>query len=433
MQFGFDDSVFTSSRLGAHKELLGSCISALSADVGAVQDGGSCSYRGVTGVFLPLKYMRKDAYRDAILRAVSECCSVGCDAILVVGIGGSSLGASAVYEALAGNRNIECVPLYFLETIDPDEHLYLEDLIGSGGSVHIIIISKSGTTFETAINSAFVIDILQATRPHDWKSYVTIISDLGSSLAEQAKKMAVRFLEIPGDVGGRFSIFSPVGLFPLALAGIDIDELCRGAVDELADFKTTGIDSRAAMSAKQLYSAYEQGFFVHDTFIWDAALEQLGKWYRQLCAESLGKRENVHGAVVETGILPTVSVGTQDLHSMVQFYLGGPRHLITTFVTVTAQESVTIPKNEFCDSHYAGRDLDSVRRAIFTGVCAAYRDDKRPFMVINLEKTPYDIGRFMIMKMLEIILVGAQLEVNVFDQPEVEKYKRIARAAFMSE
>lgn len=400
-------------------------IAALIRDkITACQAGDITFEKGLDCVATPLVYTRDRTYRDFFTETVANCRSAGCDVILVIGIGGSSLGASAVYEALGHDTTIS-IPIFFLETINPDQYTDLEGLLRDGGAVQVVIISKSGTTLETAINSSLAIDILRARRPRDWNKFVTVISEEQSPLSALADKLGLRCLVMPS-VGGRFSVFTSVGLFPLALAGIDIEKFCAGAVAELDHFVEQGLQSRAAVSALALYTACKNGYWVHDMFVWDPALEQLGKWYRQLCAESLGKRHNVRGELVEMGILPTVSLGTQDLHSMVQLYLGGPRQIVTTFVTAKSAAKVTIPANEWGVSSCAGKELETVRQAIIGAVEKTYREDNRPFMSIKLEKTAHDIGQFMMAKILEIILLGALFEVNVFDQPEVEKYKRAA-------
>lgn len=426
MQFESKSSIFgnQSGELSRHFELVGGLIKdKITASKSASQAGDIVFEKGLDCVVTPLLYIHNKIYRDFLAHMVSQCRAVGCDAVLVIGIGGSSLGASAVYEALG--REVKR-PIYFLETIDPDQYENLEGLVRNGGDVQVVIISKSGTTLETAINSSLAIDLLRKYKPKDWVRYVTIISGEQSPLFELAEKHDLRVLTMP-EVGGRFSVFTAVGLFPLALAGIDIDQFCKGACAELDNFVEQGLQSRSALSAQTLYAAHQDGYWVHDVFIWDAELEQLGKWYRQLCAESLGKRENIHGETIESGILPIVSLGTQDLHSMVQLYLGGPRQIITTFVRAKPRAVVAIPKSDWGKSGCAGRDLAAVREGLLNGVQLAYQHDKRPFMAITIDKTAFDMGQFMICKMLEIILLGALFEINVFDQPEVEKYKQAAR------
>lgn len=426
MQFESKDSIFGTlgGKPSRYFELVSGLIKdKITASKSTFQAGNIIFEKGLDCVVTPLLYTHNQAYRDFFVHMVSQCRAAGCDAVLVIGIGGSSLGASAVYEALG--REI-ITPIYFLETIDPDQYENLEGLLRDGGAVQVVIISKSGTTLETAVNSSLAVDLLKKYKPEDWSTYITIISDEQSPLFELAEKHDLRALTMP-EVGGRFSVFTAVGLFPLALAGIDIDQFCQGACAELDIFLEQGLASQAVVSAQTLYAAYQQGYWVHDIFIWDAELEQLGKWYRQLIAESLGKRENIHGETIESGILPVVSMGTQDLHSMVQLYLGGPRQIITTFVSAEPRAVVTIPKSDWGKSGCAGRDLAAVREGLLKGVQRAYQQDKRPFMAINLDKTAFALGQCMMFKILEIILMGALFEINVFDQPEVEKYKRAAR------
>ncbi|MCL5436896.1 MAG: hypothetical protein M1549_03425 [Candidatus Dependentiae bacterium] len=424
MQFETKNCVFDELYDFSHPINLSILAAAVREKIAASRQGDILLEKGADFVAMPLLFLKNTEYRNDFDRTIFDCQALGCDAILVVGIGGSSLGTAAVYEAIG--RQESAVPIYFLETLDPDQYADVEKLVRKGGAVHVVIVSKSSTTLETAVNSSFAIDFLRKRR-RNWHYYVTLISDMDGPFYDFAGEHEFRWLGIPEVVGGRFSIFSAAALFPLALAGIDIDEVCMGACDELDNFEQEHMDSRAIESARQLYIAYRNGYQVHDTFFWDPGLEALGKWYRQLCAESIGKRTDLGGDVVEVGILPTVSIGTQDLHSMVQLYLGGPRRIVTTFVETEPTTQLSVPDSGWQPAQCVGKDLHEIRQAIIKGVESLYVENRRPFMAIKLAKNAHDIGQWMMMKMLEVISLAALLDVGPFDQPEVEEYKKCVR------
>ena len=177
---------------------------------------------------------------------------------------------------------------------------------------------------------------------------------------------------------------------------------------------------------------YEIGKNISDLFLFANDLESLGKWCRQLIAESLGKEFNKKGETVNTGITPVVSIGSTDLHSMAQLYLGGPYDKFTTFLSVENSNShINVPTLERYSKlvfGIQGTSLESVMSAIVEGTKAAFRKGGRPFMEIKLPyKSEYSIGQFLQFKMIETIFLGYLLDVNPFDQPNVESYKEETR------
>jgi glucose-6-phosphate isomerase len=368
--------------------------------------------------------------REQIVAVVAEKRALKPAAVVVVGIGGSNLGTQAVYEALRGGLQAETPAAYWADTLDNDALVALkqclEDLWKTGKTVLLVVISKSGTTLETSLNAAALFELLKKHRPNDYARYLICITGHNSPLWQTGKTLGCATLEIPRAVEGRYSVFSAVGLVPLGLLGIDIDQFCAGARDAAASDVALDDHNYAALGASILASWNDAGYVVHNLFVFDAAYEALGKWHRQLLAESLGKRLDCAGNVVERGLLPIVSLGTVDLHSMVQFYLGGPRTVGTTFVTVAPQQPTQrIAHNEFSPGETP--EVPVLMHAIFCGVQRAYQQEARPFVTIALEKSAYDLGYFMQTKMIETVLLGFLLRVNPFDQPEVELYKREVR------
>ncbi len=365
--------------------------------------------------------------------------------LVVIGIGGSNLGTMAVLEALRGkfyNEHHE-VSVYFVDTVDTDTvddiaHL-VERELEKGDNIIINVISKSGTTTETIANFEIFLEILKSHRPYNYHHFVVATTDEDSALWKLAEQEEFIHLAIPKNVGGRYSVFSAVGLFPLCFLDIDIETLCAGAQSGFF----MGIEKQlsnnpAAMSAALIDTHYKHGNIIHDTFLFSVALNNLGAWYRQLSAESVGKAYNREKERINTGVLPTVSIGSTDLHSVAQLYLAGPYNRFTTFIfignTTTDLYLPEFPEFESLVPHIQGKTLTTIMDAILEGTRRAYHNDKRPFVSCMIpEKSAYYIGQFMQIKMIEIMYLGYLLNVNPFDQPQVEDYKRETKKILSSE
>ena len=359
--------------------------------------------------------------------------------LIVVGIGGSNLGAIAVQEAILGklhNQLTASTKVLYADTVDSDGInniiTLIKPVLERGGNIVLNVVSKSGTTTETIANAEVLIDLLRRHKK-DYKNCITVTSDKGSELWNIAVKEGFNVLEIPKKVGGRYSVFSSVGLFPLGLLGIDIERLLDGAKFMKATCIDTSIEKNpAAIGAAIQYLHYESGKNISDLFLFANDLESLGKWCRQLMAESLGKEFNKKGETVNLGITPDISIGSTDLHSMAQLYLGGPYDKFTTFLSVKNSNShINVPTlKEYSKLVYGiqGKSLESIMSAIMEGTKAAFRKGKRPFMEIKLPcKSEYSIGQFLQFKMIETIYLGYLLGVNPFNQPSVESYKEETR------
>lgn len=352
--------------------------------------------------------------------------------IFVIGIGGSNLGTKAIYDALHGGRDIAPhiqTRLIFVDTNDSELLTACRDVIWSctsASSCLVVSISKSGGTSETLANTEIILGVIREKWGNELGRLV-VIADADSPYTVAARGKGVATLTLPTLVGGRFSVLSAVGLFPLALLGLPISELHSGAV-AMRQFclnKDLFLNP-AAQSALVLASEYEKGKTIHDTFVFGSGLESLGKWYRQLLGESMGK-ETASGTVI--GITPTVSVGSTDLHSVGQLYLGGPNVRVTTFVSVqTNVPGPIVPTSGRVFSELApmitGKATTDIMSAILAGTTHAYNVRGLPFMEIELEEiTLSELGAFMQMKMIEVMFLANLLKVNAFNQPAVELYK----------
>jgi glucose-6-phosphate isomerase len=351
--------------------------------------------------------------------------------LVVIGIGGSALGAKAVHQAIRGrfyHESHSSLRVYFLQTIDSNRVAaiiqILEHELAKGNNVLINVVTKSGTTTETIVNFEVILSVLKKYRS-DYQKLIVVTTDKNSPLWVRAEKEEFALLEIPKLVGGRYSVFSAVGLFPLAMAGLDVDQLRAGAQSGVTIGLSKKLENNPALlSALLLYVHYKNTITIHDMFVFSVDLEAVGKWYRQLMGESIGKELNNHGERVLAGITPTVSLGTIDLHSVAQLYLGGPRDKFTTFVTVeNGHKKIMIP--ETAPNYLQNKTLSDLMHAFVEGTQRAYKKNDRPFCTVTLpEKNEFFLGQFLQIKMLEIMYLGYLLEVDPFDQPNVELYKK---------
>jgi len=356
--------------------------------------------------------------------------------LVVIGIGGSALGTIAIHKALHGvfyNEQTQGMKVYFADTIDADYigqiYALVKKELQQGGNVLVNVVTKSGTTMETIANFELFLALLKEYKQKAYKDYIVVTTDSGSALWKYAQKERVSCLGLPAKVGGRYSVFSPVGLFPLGMLDIDIKKLLQGARSMVQACMQEDIkENIAAISAAILYQCYKNGFFIYDTFIFSKDLFALGLWYRQLMAESLGKKFDRSGKMVHVGITPTVSVGTTDLHSVVQLYLGGPMDKVTTFVIAPPKKDIMMPQIDAFEQFVAnmqGRSVFYIMDAVKKGVETAYKKNKRPFVSVFIPKIDeFYIGQLLQWKMLEVMFLGCLFNVNPFDQPQVELYKK---------
>ncbi len=360
--------------------------------------------------------------------------------LIVIGVGGSNLGTIAIQEALYGrfyNEQGPSIKVYWADTVDSDYILdiilLLEQEFQAGREVLLNVVSKSGKTTETIANFEVLLDIIKRNRPYSFRDYVVVTTGEGTPLWKFAEEEQFDKLAIPNLVGGRFSILSAVGLFPLALLGVDIETLLSGAQEMVESCASDNFfENPAALYAAILYAFYSDGININDIFLFSNDLQSLGMWYRQLLAESVNKKYDIDGNIVNIGLTPTVSVGSTDLHSMVQLHLAGLNNTFTTFVSVKENKSnISVPCFENFEQLVANiqcKSLSSIMEAIFQGVQRAYENNNRPYASIVLpKKNAWCVGEFLQMNMIAIIYLGYLLHINPFDQPEVELYKKQTR------
>ncbi|MBI2590237.1 hypothetical protein HYW32_04455 [Candidatus Berkelbacteria bacterium] len=364
---------------------------------------------------------------QAMLERIAQLAKPYQDAkvVILVGMGGPGLGARAVQEALTGiYHNLNHTPrIFYADTVDSvrlDSILKIaEKTLKDRQKLTVIIATQSGGTTETIAAAATLQALFQSTGI-DPAQHMPLITNEDSKLDVWGDEHGFTRILVPPKIGGRYSIFSPVGLFPLAVLGFDIQTLVKGARAVRDQTLTGGIKkSIAALSAVQIAKHYKTGKNIHVTFIFAPELESIGLWCRQIMAESLGKNQ--------LGITPTVAIGSRELHSMFQLYMDGPDDKITTFVKIMRTNGRTVPEENIFSTlveSIENKSFQAITEAIFSGVVRAYTEKKRQYAILSLPQISAEtIGSFLQFKMLETMFLGSILGVNPFDQPGVEAYK----------
>jgi glucose-6-phosphate isomerase len=352
------------------------------------------------------------------------------DVIVVIGIGGSYLGTRAVYEALShsfhhlkGSRT-KPVILFAGQNIGED---YLNELIEILNSVRygIIVISKSGTTTEPAISFRILKKHLESkVGKKTSKDLIIAITDARKgALRTMALNENYKTYVIPDDIGGRFSVLTPVGLVPLAAGGIDIMALVEGArsMEKLTGSGVPFDQNPAALYAAARYSLYRSGKRIEILANFENKLHFVAEWWKQLYGESEGKEGK--------GIFPASVDLTADLHSMGQYIQEGERILIETVISVKEVHSkLEVPKEpENLDglNFLAGKRLDEVNKMAELGTRIAHVDGGVPNIQITMPRLDeYYLGQLMYFFERACGISGYLLDVNPFDQPGVEAYKK---------
>jgi glucose-6-phosphate isomerase len=364
------------------------------------------------------------------------------ETVVVLGIGGSALGTTALLHALRGpdwnersDEGREHFPrLFVLDNVDPHTVAALLDRIDVRRTLFNVI-SKSGTTAETMAQFLVVRQRLEEALggPEAVRRHLVFTTDPESGVLRRiADDEGVATLPIPRNVGGRFSVLSAVGLFPAALVGIDIDPLLAGA-RAMVDRSEAGtlVENPAGLFAGLQWLADSDARApIHVMMPYSDRLLSVADWFRQLWAESLGKRVNRAGEEVYAGPTPVKALGATDQHSQVQLYIEGPFDKTITFLAVAEREQdVPIPELYgeiealgYLGGHTLGELLDAEQRA----TAAALTERGRMNMTLQLPRLDeHALGSLLMMLELATVYAGALYDVDPLDQPGVELGKQL--------
>jgi glucose-6-phosphate isomerase len=351
---------------------------------------------------------------------------------VVIGIGGSSLGARAVYESMAEVPE-DGLRTHFAENVDPVGAARLFDEIDVAKTVFVVV-TKSGSTVETMTKFWYAWDkaVDQLGEEKASEHFVAITGPDNAGLRAIADKHGFDSFEVPPNVGGRFSVLTAVGFVPLALAGFDIAELLEGAKRARNCAMGDDVDQNVLLQATaDMYSLYERGVDQVVMMSYSDQLLAMADWFRQLWAESLGKAKNRKGEEIYVGMTPIKALGAIDQHSQAQLYMEGPsdKHVVFLEVGSFARE-VRIPEREGLPeslSHLSGKTLSEILHAELTGTRRALQEAERPTTTWRFDAVqPSDIGSFIFSWEFITAIMGELLDINAFDQPGVELGKKLA-------
>lgn len=368
---------------------------------------------------------------------VADALPPGLTDVLVLGIGGSSLGARAFYQALCGPVETQgLVPakgprLHLPDNSDPFVLKHLLDALPAQTTC-VLVISKSGGTVETAAQMLIVQSWLEGAlgETQARKQLVAITDPETGSLRALAQEQQWHTLAVPANVGGRFSVLSPVGLLPALLCGVDIKALLSGAAAMAERCQTPKLRENPAgvLAAVHVLQHRLRQRPLHVLMPYSDQLRPFAAWFVQLWAESLGKRTNLLGETVEQGPTPLPAVGATDQHAQVQLFMEGPRDKVITFLKVTQPATdLTIPSVPGASAYLGGHSMAELLAAELQGTTQALASDGRPSITVEVPRVDaQNLGALFYLYEAATAYAGALYGINTFDQPGVELGKRLA-------
>ncbi len=368
-----------------------------------------------------------DARELAAIEEAAEKIRVQSDVLIVIGIGGSYLGARAAIEFLRSsyyNQLKKDTPeIYFVGTSFSGDDLAAIMRLCEGKDVSVNVISKSGTTTESSIAFRFIRHMLQSKYTNaEIKERVFVTTDRErGALKGFADREGYRTFVIPDDIGGRFSVLCAVGLLPIAVCGADLRALLGGAAAMKRKIEKDGLDNDAYRYAVLRNIFYEQGKCVEILASYEPSFRMMTEWWKQLFGESEGKDGK--------GIFPAAAIFSADLHSLGQYIQDGKRCIFETVVKQeNSEHEMYVPANAVdIDGlgFLSGEKLSSINNEAFLGTLLAHTDGGVPNLVVEYgRRCEHDLGELIYFFFVACAVSGYMLGVEPFDQPGVEAYKR---------
>ncbi len=379
------------------------------------------------------------------LKSYAESAKGKYDDLIVLGIGGSSLGGIALLKALLhpywnnlSNEQRGGYPrFHFVDNVDADVIQGLCDVVDLKRTLANVI-SKSGTTAETMSAFMFFKDKFDQTLENpeqNLRKHLVFTTDKQTGiLRELADRLNVTSFEVPDDVGGRFSIFSAVGLLPAAICGLDVAEFQRGLQDlEAVLSNTNPQENPAAQNALYQVLNYKAGKPISVLMPYSTRLAFVADWYVQLWAESLGKATSKTGETLNVGPTPLKAVGATDQHSQVQLYNEGPFDKVFTFIEVETPDHNTVIPNSLPEvsalSYMANKGFHDLLTAEFIATRSSLTRNQRPNATVRLPKIDaYHFAQLLYFFEVQTAIAGSLLNIDPFDQPGVELGKQYTHA-----
>ncbi|MCF8032632.1 MAG: glucose-6-phosphate isomerase [Desulfarculaceae bacterium] len=380
----------------------------------------------------------QDEVLDQVLEQAARMRSIA-DELVVLGIGGSALGTTAVDMALKGAMRHALPPgpdgmrVFVADNSDPRFFGAVLDQVDLERTAFCVI-SKSGSTAETMSQFLIVKELLERRldKEEALRRLVFITDPQKGNLRLIAEDEPVAILNVPPNVGGRYSVLSPVGLLPLACAGHDVSALLAGAAAMAADCTSPDLMKNPAYLIAALnVSFYRQGRNILVMMPYATDLFGLAQWFAQLWAESLGKADSLSGEKVHVGQTPAAAVGATDQHSQLQLYMEGPEDKLVMFLTLDNYgRDLVIPElypKIDALSYLGGRSLAELVHAESRATAAALASEGRPSYSLRLPAvSPETLGEVIYMLELATVMAGGLLDINPLDQPGVELSKQLS-------
>ena len=401
-------------------------LAALETDLGRVRDELATRRAAGELAFAELPHAKTDVRR---IQETAEAVRAGFDNVVVLGIGGSALGARLLESALGGDG----ARVIVADSIDPVAFGALLDGLDLRRTLFNVI-SKSGETAETMAQFLVVRDrLLHQLGAVDYRQHILITTDPErGALRQIIHDEGFRDLPIPAGVGGRFSVLTPVGLFPGAAAGADIEELLAGAaaLDERGRGAPTPLADPAYALGGVLWALGRRQKTIAVLMTYSEQLSCFGDWFRQLWAESLGKAVTVSGTAAAWGQTPVRAVGAADQHSQLQLYVDGPRDKVVLFLRVEEHgRTVDVPTSYqdleilgYLGGHSLGELLNAEQRA--TEVALGKRG--RPSATLSVPAVnAFTLGQLIYLFEMATVVAGALARIDPFGQPGVEEGKQL--------
>lgn len=400
-------------------------IRQITREMAAQRKAGKLKYRD-----LPYDEQMVDSVHSAVEHFRDRC-----DVLVVLGIGGSALGNIALQNALNpptwnlhSDRTRPGPQIFVLDNVDPDQIKAVAELIAPKLRRTVInVISKSGETAETAAQFIYFRDLLARKLGAKHRENILATTDpSGGTLRKTAEAEGYRTLEVPDGVGGRFSVLSAVGLFSAAICGIDVDAMLAGAADmDKRVNEPELMKNPAAMIAAIHYLLSQRGKNISVMMPYSSALYSLADWYRQLWAESIGKRYALNGKEVFAGQTPVKALGTTDQHSQVQLYREGPNDKVITFLEVERfGTKLTIPdtmKQVEATRYLGNSSFQDLINAEKLGTEYALLESRRPTSTVLFPRiSAQTVGQFIYLYEVATSYMGGLLGINTYDQPAVQ-------------
>ena len=368
-------------------------------------------------------------HADAV-RAVIGDLPEGLTDLVVLGIGGSSLGALAVTSALQHPMRLQQqdgdgLRVHFVDNVDSDQITGLLSVLRPATTV-VNVISKSGTTAETMAAYLLFRNWLEEALGAGYARHVIATTDPETGILRPlAARQGYRILDVPQNVGGRFSVLSAVGLLPIALAGIDVDELLAGAARANDSVRKPFADNPAAQAALVQYLNYRRGRQISVLMPYSSRLKYLTDWFVQLWAESLGKAVDRRGSRVNEGSTPLGALGATDQHSQVQLFNEGPDNKLIAFIRIAEPDrQLNIPRPEPAIpelDYLAGRSFSELLLAEQAATAHALAKHGRPNYTIRIGRLDAGtLGELLQFLMWQTALMGELTNIDTYNQPGVE-------------